>query len=138
MNLNPSQPNEGASQPDLLPSGAAGVGEGAAGAQGAASASAPAGPSLAEVDFVDHVFTYLLREFPHLAGPQFAKAKRAVREHLGGDRVYISRRTSEALAHQVLSLFNGRNASEVARSLNISRATVYRLLKQAPRRDGST
>jgi Mor family transcriptional regulator len=89
------------------------------------------------VDFVDHVFTYLLREFPHLAGPQFAKAKRAVREHLGGDRVYISRRSSEALAHQVLSLFNGRNATEVARSLNISRATVYRVLKQSAPRDGS-
>ena len=36
----------------------------------------------------------------------------------------------DRLATQVLSLFNGRNATEVARCLNISRATVYRLLKQ--------
>ncbi|MDM0003900.1 Mor transcription activator family protein [Variovorax sp. J22R203] len=86
---------------------------------------------------MDHVFAYLLREFPHLAGPQFAKAKRALREHLAGERVYVAARGSgdrAALAREVLSLFNGRNATEVARSLSISRATVYRLLKQTARR----
>lgn len=90
---------------------------------------------ITDPDFVDHVFAYLLKEFPHLAGPQFAKAKRAVREELGGERVYVPSRSAtdrQAMAHQVLSLFNGRNAREVARELNISRATVYRLLKQAP------
>ena len=83
---------------------------------------------------VDAVFEYLLREFPHLAGPQFAKTKRAVREHLAGERHYVAASTSAErgqLARQVLDLFNGRNVREVARSLNISRASVYRYLKQA-------
>lgn len=91
-------------------------------------------------DFVDHVFAYLLAEFPQIAGPRFANAKRAVREELAGERVYVATRGSaerQALAHEVLALFNGRNATEVARRLNISRATVYRLLKQ-PRRDGGS
>ena len=34
-------------------------------------------------------------------------------------------------ARQVLRLFNGCNATEVARELNVGRATVYRVLKQA-------
>lgn len=32
--------------------------------------------------------------------------------------------------NKILTLFNGRNAAEVARRLQISRATVYRVLKQ--------
>ncbi|WP_373995244.1 helix-turn-helix domain-containing protein [Massilia sp. WG5] len=31
-------------------------------------------------------------------------------------------------------LFNGRNASEVARKLGIGRATVYRIIKQEERK----
>lgn len=91
-------------------------------------------PCLPEgADFVDRVFAYLLAEFPQIAGPRFAQAERAVREELAGERVYVSARgvgDRQALAREVLSLFNGRNASEVARRLNIGRATVYRLLKQ--------
>ena len=86
---------------------------------------------ITDPDFVDHVFAYLLKEFPHLAGPEFARAERAVRDLWGGERAYVRGDKKQALAHQVLSLFNGANATAVARELNISRATVYRLLKQA-------
>lgn len=100
-----------------------------------------AGPvPITDPDFVDRVFAYLLENFPQIAGPEFAKAKRAVREELGGERVYVSSRSAierQELAHQVLSLFNGRNATEIARALNISRASVYRVLKQAPRSTSS-
>lgn len=96
--------------------------------------AAPCAPLPEGADFVDRVFEYLLAEFPQIAGPRFVHARRAVRDELAGDRVYVAARGASdkrELAREVLTLFNGRNASEVARSLSISRATVYRLLKQA-------
>lgn len=87
-----------------------------------------------EPDFVDRVFEYLLAEFPQLAGaPKLAQTERALRERFGARTVWV-RSAAEAeraqLAESVLALFNGRNATEVARRLRISRATVYRYLKQ--------
>lgn len=85
-------------------------------------------------DFVDRVFDYLLTEFPQIAGPRFAKAQRAMREEFCGERIYVrgrSDRDRQALVAEVLALFNGRNASQVARQLRIGRTTVYRILKQA-------
>jgi Mor family transcriptional regulator len=85
-------------------------------------------------DLVDRIFEYLLEEFPHIAGEKFAKAKVAVREEFKGQEIYIPARGAterQKLIREVLSLFNGRNASEVARRLNISRGSVYRYLKQS-------
>lgn len=85
-------------------------------------------------DLVDRIFEYLLAEFPHLAGPRFAQAKRAVRSEFNGERVRIGSpkpRDRADLVEATLAHFNGRNASEVARRLGIGRATVYRLIKQA-------
>ena len=62
-----------------------------------------------------------------------AEIKRAVRDEFAGERVYVQRRRADdisPLAAEVLKLFNGRNATEVARQLRVSRATVYRMLKQ--------
>ena len=36
----------------------------------------------------------------------------------------------ERITAEVLRVFNGRNAAEVARRLGIGRATVYRIIKQ--------
>ncbi|HEY0915642.1 MAG TPA: Mor transcription activator family protein [Solimonas sp.] len=86
-----------------------------------------------EPDLVDRIFEYLLTEFPQLRGQNFDKAKKAVRDEFGGQEAYIPQRPPserQELAQSVLQLFNGRNATEVARRLHISRATVYRLLKQ--------
>lgn len=86
-----------------------------------------------EPDLVDRIFEYLLAEFPHIAGEQFAKTKAAVREEFKGEEIYIPARGAterQNLIREVLSLFNGRNATEVARRLHISRASVYRFLKQ--------
>lgn len=88
----------------------------------------------AEPDLVDRIFDYLLAEFPQLAGPEFVDAKQAVRDEFRGARAYVRhdrREVAQGTARKVLALFNGRNATEVARSLQISRATVYRALKQA-------
>lgn len=91
-----------------------------------------------EPDLVDRIFEYLLAECPeflrHVTHNRIEEAKKSVRNEFAGQDVYIaSRPASDEVAFQVLSLFNGRNASEVGRRLQISRATVYRKLKQARR-----
>lgn len=97
----------------------------------------------AEPDIVDRIFDYVVELMPEIAGKpaKVTEAKAAVRAELGGDRVqfkgdraYIRAGAEEVrrqLAAQILSQFNGRNATEVARRLRISRATVYRYLKQS-------
>lgn len=87
----------------------------------------------AEPDLVDRIFEYLLAEFPQLAGDaaMVEKAQAAVRAEFAGEEVYIQKRSSKDIAAEVLRMFNGRNATEVARRLRIHRATVYRYLKQA-------
>ena len=95
----------------------------------------------AEPDLVDRIFDYLLMTTPSLAKEldSVDKAKAAVRDEFGGEKSYVrsgrsaAKRTEESrsLAKEVLARFNGRNATEVARELNISRQTVYRLLKQS-------
>lgn len=86
-----------------------------------------------EPDLVDRIFEYLLAEFPQLAGDaaRVERAQAAVRAEFAGEEVYIQKRSSRDIAAEVLRLFNGRNATEVARRLEIHRATVYRYLKQA-------
>lgn len=90
----------------------------------------------AEPDLVDRIFEFILAD-PAMAqalermqegedGVQ--KLKAAVRSEFAGEKVWVNKR--EKVAHAVLSMFNGRNASEVARRLRISRATVYRVIKQ--------
>lgn len=86
----------------------------------------------AEPDLVDRIFDYVVAMLPELAA-RHVEIKLAVRAEFAGDRVYVRRDRSKGphpLATQVLGLFNGRNATEVARELQISRATVYRVLKQ--------
>lgn len=86
----------------------------------------------AEPDLVDRIFDYLLSEFPQLAGDaqRVKRAQVAVRAEFAGEEVYIQKRANSEQAADVLRLFNGRNASEIARRLGIHRATVYRYLKQ--------
>lgn len=87
----------------------------------------------AEPDLVDRIFDYLTAEFPQMAGDvdKVRRAQEAVRAEFAGEEVYIQKRSSKDLAAEVLRLFNGRNASEVARRLKIGRATVYRYIKQS-------
>lgn len=85
---------------------------------------------------VDRIFEYLLAEFPHLAGDmdRIEKAQASVRAEFAGEEVYIAKSSPQGradTAREVLRLFDGRNASEVARRVGISRASVYRYLKQS-------
>lgn len=94
----------------------------------------------AEPDLVDRIFDYILAEFPAIAGQppdKIATTKAAVRAEFKGEECYIAGRPASArqeMVSNVLALFNGRNAAEVARRLQISRATVYRVLKQPGRK----
>lgn len=87
-------------------------------------------------DLVDRIFDYVVELFPDLQPDRLATLKQAAREEFRGERCYINERSPtdrQQLVAEVLRLFNGRNASEVARRLNVSRATVYRYIKQAGR-----
>lgn len=81
-------------------------------------------------DLVDRIFDYIVRLHPELSA-RHGEIKRAVREEFTGERAYVRRLDGpRTMAQTVLARFNGRNATEVARELRISRATVYRILKQ--------
>lgn len=87
---------------------------------------------LGNPDLVDAIFAFIQAEFPDFAG-RAAELKAEVRREFSGIEIYIPQRSQasrEQLTKEVLSMFNGRNATEVARRLNIGRATVYRIIKQ--------
>ena len=91
----------------------------------------------AEPDLVDRIFDYILSD-PVLAvaikKTSLSNIKSAVRAEFKGDECYIAGKPATARQQQVsqvLALFNGRNATEVARRLQIGRSTVYRVLKQS-------
>lgn len=100
-----------------------------------AKPSSPTNPnSSTEPDIVDRIFEMLAPELESLqVTPEKTAAMReALRYELGGTREWIRKPDrSDEIAAEVLRLFNGRNATEVARQLGIGRATVYRKLKQA-------
>jgi len=98
-------------------------------------------------DLLDRIFDYLtsdahLKQALQHLGPDgdngaelIEKIKANVRREFGGETAYIPKkpRTTDGQVkmQQVLALFNGRNATEVARRLQITRRTVYRYIKQA-------
>lgn len=82
-------------------------------------------------DLVTAIFDVLIETNPELADKR-EEGEAAVRHRLGGLRgTVLAKPDSDTMATRVLSLFNGRNAREVARKLGIGRASVYRYLKQA-------
>jgi Mor family transcriptional regulator len=84
-------------------------------------------------DLVAAIFRYLVEEFPQLA-PRLGKLQDEVRDEFRGIEIYIPRRSMarrRQMEAEVLTLFNGRNATEIARRLGIGRTTVYRIIKQS-------
>lgn len=99
----------------------------------ATDAPLPLGAILAEPDVVDRIFDYIVEQFPEIAAARIEQLKHATREEFRGAQHYIASRSPTARqqrVEEVLKLFNGRNATEIARRLDISRATVYRWVKQ--------
>lgn len=106
----------------------------ATGANGRAPARHQLGQQFSDPDLVAGIFDYVVKLLPEIAARR-AEVEAAVRDEFAGIETYVRKRApgdrGPELAARVLAMFNGRNASEVARVLRISRATVYRLLKQA-------
>lgn len=129
--------------PDTAPPAVAKPARAARNPQAAAPvrSSAPASPpppSIADPDLVDRIFEFLADDhrLAVLDAQALATLKTAVRAEFRGEECYIAGRPASArqeLAATVLAMFNGRNATEVARALRIGRATVYRVLKQSGR-----
>lgn len=96
-----------------------------------------------EPDLVDRIFEYIFNDssmseaVKKIAEEQegtekVKQLKDRVRKSFAGEMVYIrSTMPKDEMTRRVLELFNGRNAMEVARVLKISRASVYRSIKQA-------
>lgn len=85
-----------------------------------------------EQDLISRVVDYVVRVEPSLHDKRSA-IESDLRAELGGGRWYVPARPAterQARVREVLSRFNGRNAREVARQLNIHRGTVYKILKQ--------
>lgn len=104
------------------------------------SAPPDRGPLITDPDLVDRIFEFVLGQIPELAASTTV-IKEAIRHEYGGDAHYVRRidetpaQRSARLAHEVRRMWDGRNATEVARVLRISRATVYRCLKSTPVRE---
>lgn len=82
-------------------------------------------------DLIDSIFEFISVEFPEMR-ERAAELKKMARREFAGIETYIPRRPKaerDRIMKEVIRLFNGRNASEVARRLNISRASVYRIIK---------
>lgn len=91
-------------------------------------------------DLVDRIFDYIVSEFPEMRD-RAVEIKQEVRAEFGGEEQYVMSAADSVRSQrmaEVLRLFNGRNASEVSRRLNISRASVYRYIKQAGSTEQST
>lgn len=87
---------------------------------------------LDQADVLDRFVAQLYETVPDLDPRDRKRIKGFVaklRQEFGGDRVYVRKDVTVVRRERALELFNGRNASEVARELGVSRATVYRLLK---------
>lgn len=83
-------------------------------------------------DLVTAMFDLLEETHPEVIKPHRMDLEADIRHYMKGARgTVLEKPDSETRAKRVLSLFNGRNAREVARKLGIGRASVYRYLKQA-------
>lgn len=85
-----------------------------------------------KTDLVDQVVEYLATIDPSLRD-RLDEIEADLREQFAGFNHWVSTKphlTRRRRAQEILSLFNGRNATEVGRRLGISRATVYRVIKQ--------
>jgi len=86
---------------------------------------------LDDPDLIDSIFAFIAIEFPEMR-ERAAELKQMARREFAGIETYIPRRPKaerDRIVLEVMRLFDGRNATEVARRLNISRASVYRIIK---------
>lgn len=86
-------------------------------------------------DLLSRVIECLQEVQPSLTDEMALQIEKQIRGEFAGEMTYIAKTIPERdrLKDEVRRLFNGRNATEVARELKIGRTTVYRILKTAGR-----
>lgn len=89
--------------------------------------------TLSEPDLLDRIFDFLQAELHQVipAPGRLEHLKARARAEFGGSDCYIPRIKRDSRVSEVLRLYNGRNAAEVARLLHIDRATVYRVVQRS-------
>lgn len=95
-------------------------------------ATAQPAQQITEPDLVDMIVDYVVGIEPNLAERR-DQMTADLRAEFGGQRWYVAARPEterQWRVREILARFNGRNATEVCRTLKISRATVYRTIKQ--------
>lgn len=95
-------------------------------------ATAQPAQQITEPDLVDMIVDYVVSREPTLAARR-DEITTDLRAEFGGQRWYVAARPEterQWRVSEIMARFNGRNATEVARKLGISRATVYRTIKQ--------
>jgi len=88
-----------------------------------------------DMDLVDRIFDYLEGQLPRdlQAAGQLGQLRTQMRAEFAGARSYIpsvARHQRGQRIEAVLRLYNGRNAMQIAQQLQMSRASVYRIIKQ--------
>jgi len=86
---------------------------------------------LDDADLIDKIFEFISIEFPEMK-ERAGALKQLARREFAGIETYIPRRSQterDRIVREVMVLFNGRNATEVASRLGISRSSVYRIIK---------
>lgn len=81
-------------------------------------------------DLVDRLLDFIVEIDPTLATSKTA-LEAALRDEFGGDRGHVRNAERAKIVDEVLRMFNGRNATEIARRLGCTRPYVYRCIKQA-------
>lgn len=86
---------------------------------------------LDNVDLIDKLFEFIQIEFSEMHDKAFA-LKELARWEFAGIETYIPRRSQaerDRIAREVITVFSGSNAHEVAKRLCIRRSSVYRIIK---------
>ena len=84
-------------------------------------------------DVATEVANDIVKQWAAELGRELAeKIEKRLRREMAGDRIYISNESESSRKQKydmVRRMYNGRNATAIARELKIGRATVYRILK---------
>lgn len=81
-------------------------------------------------DIITRFIEILEQTRPDISRAATETIETLLRHEYAGESVYISRRRS-SLRGEIVERFTGHNTAHIAREMNVSRRTVYRIIKAA-------